>query len=196
MSKNNTVNFHQVWVDLENNMENFLKSSFGNETQNQQLAATLTLLQTSWPDLTKKKMEFDELVTTEDQSRNKLKESIKINDNELFKEKNKDLAFLANDMKKVFSELEQIKNEFQGNLENLNKQLKALPYSDSKIINSLCENINKLLNILADFFMNGPIISEGVYIANDSKPHQFQFFHPSQSVKNCIKDLSEALKPL
>lgn len=189
MSKNNTVNFHQVWVDLENNMENFLKSSFGNETQNQQLAATLTLLQTSWPDLTKKKMEFDKLVTTEGQSKNKLNDK-------LFIEENKAFAFLAGDMKKVFSELEQFKKKFQGNLENLNEQLKALPYSDSKTINSLCENINKLLNILADFFMNGPIISEGVYIANDSKPHQFQFFHPSQSVKNCIKDLSEALKPL
>lgn len=85
-------------------------------------------------------------------------------------------------------------NELENHFQKLSPQLKKLPYSDQALINSLCKAINTLLEKLADFFMNGPLIGEGVYIPlPNAKPHHFDFFHPSKSINPSVEDLSEKL---
>lgn len=85
-------------------------------------------------------------------------------------------------------------NELDNHFQKLSPQLKKLPYSDQALINSLCKAINTLLEKLADFFMNGPLIAEGVYIPlPDAEPHHFDFFHPSKSINPSVEDLSEKL---
>lgn len=95
-----------------------------------------------------------------------------------------------NDEKVIKDALNELENHFQ----KLSPQLKKLPYSDQALINSLCKAINTLLEKLADFFMNGPLIAEGVYIPlPNAKPHHFDFFHPSKSINPSVEDLSEKL---
>ncbi|EDP46242.1 hypothetical protein [Rickettsiella grylli] len=91
------------------------------------------------------------------------------------------------------SENDAIIKDFKNSLECLRHQVKQLPYSDYRLVHNLYKMINQLLEKLADFFMNGPVISEGVYISNTSKSNHFNFFHPSQSVDKALADLSEAL---
>lgn len=91
-------------------------------------------------------------------------------------------------------EQKQILRKLQEELEKLNPQLKQLPYSNHPIINNLCKAINTLLEKLADYFLNGPIVGEGVYIpVPDAKPHNFDFFRSAGSPNILVKDLSEKL---
>lgn len=79
-------------------------------------------------------------------------------------------------------------------MQKLSPQLKKLPYSDQALINGLCKAINTVLEKLADFFMNQPLIAEGVYIPRTSvKPHHYDFFHPSKSINPSVEDLSQKL---
>ncbi len=96
----------------------------------------------------------------------------------------------CNDEKAIKDALDKLKNSLQ----ELPAQLKQLPYSDRAWINNLCNAINTILSKLADFFMNGPLIAEGVYIPlPNAKPHHFDFFHPSKSINPSVEDLSEKL---
>ncbi len=97
-----------------------------------------------------------------------------------------DEAFNTHSEKDIFQAL-------QSNLKKLQDELKQLPYSNQRFINSLCKAINTLLEKIADFLTNGPIVSEGVYLANPSGPSHFNFFHPSRTVNTSIEDLSERL---
>lgn len=95
-----------------------------------------------------------------------------------------------NDERVIKDALNEIENHFQ----KLSPQLKKLPYSDQALINSLCKAINTLLEKVADFLMNGPLIAEGVYIPlPNAKPHHFDFFHPSKSINPSVEYLSEKL---
>lgn len=92
----------------------------------------------------------------------------------------------------AFDDQDSILSDLQNNLKELQPQLEQLPYSNRAIINNLCKMINTLLKKLADFFA-GPIVGEGLYIPRSSQPHEFKFFHPSNSVNPSIEDLSEAI---
>ncbi len=91
------------------------------------------------------------------------------------------------------SEIKEIVKNFKTDLKSLKHQLKQVPYSNSSIVNNLCKAINGFLEMLHNFFMNGPVIAEGVYIANSSQPHHFMFFHPAQAVNKSLVDLSDVL---
>lgn len=110
----------------------------------------------------------------------------------LIKEINTNAAELS---AKTSDDQTQILEKLREDLEELNTQLKQLPYSNNLIINNLCKAINTLLEKLADFFMNGPLVSEGVYIANPSQPHHFNFFHLSKPISTSVEDLSKSLNP-
>ncbi|WP_342227011.1 hypothetical protein [Rickettsiella endosymbiont of Rhagonycha lignosa] len=104
-----------------------------------------------------------------------------------------ELNQLINDKEFYTPAEKEIFRELQGHLEKLPLQLMQLPYSNQQFINNLCKAINTLLEKLADFFMNGPLVSEGVYIANPSQPYHFNFFHPSRLVNTSVEDLSKGL---
>lgn len=91
------------------------------------------------------------------------------------------------------SEIKAIVKDFKTDLKHLKHQLKQIPYSNSSIVNNLCKAINGFLEVLHNFFMNGPVIAEGVYIANSSQSHHFTFFHPTQGVNKSLVDLSDVL---
>lgn len=87
-------------------------------------------------------------------------------------------------------EAEEIIREIKEKLNTLKEKLSLLPYSDHQIVNKLVSAINLFLGKLADFFMNGPLITEGRYIPNPSKPHQFLFFHPAKAEIKALADIS------
>lgn len=96
----------------------------------------------------------------------------------------------------INQELQVDLSPFTADLRTLTDHLQALPYSSSKIIDSVCKIINKLLEKLANFFMNGPIVTEGVYIPIPKpKSYNFNFFHPAKSACNRIESLLTVLKP-
>lgn len=113
---------------------------------------------------------------------------------ELIKEINTNAAKLKLISTETSDDQTQILEKLREKLKELNPQLKQLPYSSQPFINKLCKAINTLLEKLADFFLNGPIVGEGVYIpVPDAKPHNFDFFRSASSPNIEVKDLSEKL---
>lgn len=105
-----------------------------------------------------------------------------------------ELNQLINDKEFYTPAEKEILRELQECLEKLRLQLMQLPYSNRPIIDKLCKAINTLLEKLADFFMNGPLVSESVYIANpSSQPHRCDFFHPFRPINTSVEDLSKSL---
>jgi hypothetical protein len=148
------------------------------------------------------KKEFIEKIITDieeiNQSLNKIFDNLSVETQELIAKINNTKAKLnqlIND-KEFHTQVEkEILSGLQGHLKELQPKLKQLPYSSQPFINNVCKVINTLLEKLADFLMNGPIVSEGVYIAIPLQPHPFNFFHPARSINTSVEDLSKDLNP-
>lgn len=88
----------------------------------------------------------------------------------------------------------EILERLRGELEELNPQLKQLPYSNNLIINNLCKAINTVLAKLAAFLLNGPHVGEGVYIpAKNVKTYSYNIFHPCKRINTSIEEALENL---
>lgn len=87
--------------------------------------------------------------------------------------------------------LKVVLSQLQSRLQKLPPQLKQLPYSNKTSINNLCNAINTILEKLANFLMNGPIVSEGVYISVPYKSYNFNLFHPFRSINISVESSSE-----
>lgn len=157
-------------------------------------------VQTSFCESSEKwnKIQFIEEIITDieeiNQSLNKIFDDLSVETKKLIKEINTNAAKLKLISAETSDYQTQILEKLREELEELNPQLKQLPYSNHPIIDKLCKAINTLLEKLADFFMNGPIVGTGVYIpVPNAKPHNFDFFRSPSSPNIVAKDLSEKL---
>lgn len=126
-------------------------------------------------------------------------------------------SVFAADQRTESARLNNIRKNFQEDLQKLKEQLINLPYSKDKFLNSFLKSLDKLLELLeklAVFFRNELTVPEGVPIPSSypckpvnnqtvpegadthskPEPHKYHFFHPYTSVSNRVEDFLEAFK--
>lgn len=157
-------------------------------------------VQTSFCESSEKrnKIQFIEKIITDieeiNQSLNKILDDLTVETKELIKEINTNAAKLKLISAETSDDQTQILERLRGELEELNPQLKQLPYSNNLIINNLCKAINTVLAKLADFLLNGPHVGEGVYIpAKNVKTYSYNIFHPCKRINTSIEEALENL---